>query len=421
MKEIINAPDETTSTLEDSLTSLSSSSSSTFSSTNNYDKYFNLALSTINEQTPKPVNIFAPPKENQNTELIETIKNLKWAVSTLSQITTDKSLPPSPSDQNSNLKSHLTLPLSSTTYYLEGSPVPPDKIELLITTIKTGINANLIPNPVEQFLEIERFNNLITDVESQLRDKILQVNIEEFLIYNYADIILCESFTPMLSDYKSNNTKDITGICTNVASKLMSDVIESANELDSKYIQIVKEILNVALDKKYETPRECAEALSDCIRKKDVSGDFMKWLSYKIGEENFRIEGLRNSGSFETIEEEDDESSWLKVLQIVQNGCLKESSKKVDRYITPISYMLRLETKQQRFKYLNLVVKDFTESEQMLFRDTVDKILGNVGEEGYELLGENIKGLMELGEGVEIIWNRQGLKVMQGEEQKLIK
>ena len=48
---------------------------------------------------------------------------------------------------------------------------------------------------------------------------------------------------------------------------------------------------------------------------------------------------------------------------------------------------MRLEERGQRYRYLNMVVRDLTDDERGKFKDVVERIVGKVGEEGYEVLG----------------------------------
>jgi len=310
------------------------------------------------------------------------------------------------------LKDHLSLPLSDE-YYLEGERVEREKVDLLVKTIKQGINANLIPNPVEEYLERETFNRLTSEIQSMLDQNSLQINIETYCIDNYSPLLLSESFTSLLQSSPSTS-EPIVGILTNCATKLMSEVITSASLLEEQYIQKVKSILQTALDKKYSTPRECSEALTSKIRSSNLSDDFIKWLKYKIDEEKGRVTKLKESGFYDDEEEEEEDKAWLSVLEIVRDGVYKEFERKYDRYIEPISYIMRLEERGQRYRYLNMVVRDLTDDERGKFKDVVERIVGKVGEEGYEVLGGEVKKILELGEHTEEIFNREGYASLEG-------
>ena len=178
-----------------------------------------------------------------------------------------------------------------------------------------------------------------------------------------------------------------------------------------------------ALDRGEDTPREAAYAMADVVARLGPSLDegFVAWLKFTINEEQLRLQVMRDAGAFLTEEDEADETSWLSVLMVVRGGVYRELGKKYERYVTPISYILRLQTPKQRSTMIRLVMDDLTPGELPEFKGVVDRIVGCAAEE--ERLAENLEGVRQLGEVAERIFEAKReagalLKGGGGEESK---
>eukprot|EP00957_Ditylum_brightwellii_P089395 6806730-Ditylum_brightwellii.AAC.1 len=105
------------------------------------------------------------------------------------------------------------------------------------------------------------------------------------------------------------------------------------------------------MDPKHTTEEETAMALTDAVAdmRPLLDDSFVAYLKYAIAEEEGR---LARAG----LLDDQEESRWLFVLKIVQEGVYRELAKSVNRYLEHIWYILRMETRKERRELLEKLV-----------------------------------------------------------------
>jgi len=137
--------------------------------------------------------------------------------------------------------------------------------------------------------------------------------------------------------------------------------------------------------------------LTDAVRDMRPLFDemFVAYLKYAVAEEEGR---LARAG----VLDDPEHNQWLFVLKIVQQGVYAEIAKGINRYITHLWYILRMETATERKMLLAKLIDVMPTLDVRPFVRVVDNIVGSLGEAakgefdgGYEL-GKMTNKLMQL-------------------------
>ena len=126
---------------------------------------------------------------------------------------------------------------------------------------------------------------------------------------------------------------------------------------------------------------------------------FRSWLAYKIEEEKSRTQ--QKEYMFE--EDEEEEQTWLKVLELVRAAVLEECAKRKRFLLDCVWYNLRLKEEDQRKRYIELVSGDLDDVQVLDLRKLVDNVASSVSMEEYKLLREDAGKILELKGNVEEI------------------
>ena len=102
-------------------------------------------------------------------------------------------------------------------------------------------------------------------------------------------------------------------------------------------------------------------------------------------------------------EDEEEEQTWLKVLELVRAAVLEECAKRKRFLLDCVWYNLRLKEEDQRKRYIELVSGDLDDVQVLDLRKLVDNVASSVSMEEYKLLREDAGKILELKGNVEEI------------------
>jgi hypothetical protein len=168
-------------------------------------------------------------------------------------------------------------------------------------------------------------------------------------------------------------------------------------ELEAQHLEVIRSICKVAMDPRYTTEVESAEALTDAVRGMRPLFDdaFVAYLKYAVAEEEGR---LARAG----VLDDPEHNQWLMVLKIVQQGVYRELERGISRYIDHIWYVLRMETPTERRLLLQKLIDAMPTLDVRPFVQVVESIVGSLGDsasgefDGAYTLGQMTNKLLQL-------------------------
>ena len=313
------------------------------------------------------------------SDLNDAVRYAKFASETLSQIRQDAN--------NENV------------YYIGKTPIDKQKVKLLETYVEEAVQAGFIDvHPLQEMEERARLTILLNELKEQSDEERFDDIVNE-----YKDLLLSDRFVSLIKErlirmanreqqrrqnqihkqYDNNDhdedAKDIMERehlrkLTRQAMILLKETRALGAELEVSQLEVIRSICQVAMNPKYETEEEASIALTDTVRgmRPLLDDSFVSYLKYAIAEEEGR---LRRRGLLEDPEH----NCWLFVLMIVQEGVYAELGREVNRYITHIEYILRMETKQERKELLKKIVDVMPSMDVRPFVKIVDNIVASLG------------------------------------------
>ena len=138
---------------------------------------------------------------------------------------------------------------SRQTFYLGSQPVTSSVVTSLIQTVKTGISAGLIPDPVSTALLQSRFKAMTSLAASMFLSGSLRKTVETAVDVGYRDVLLSDQYPSLMSSYVSSTSDESTvaaaNVCNDLAKTLLAEAASYGTELSARYMGYVKQILSV--------------------------------------------------------------------------------------------------------------------------------------------------------------------------------
>jgi len=314
---------------------------------------------------------------NLPPELATAVKNARYAGKLLAQIVEE--------DGDLNIEN------GKKKFLIDGKEITKDQISKLQQCVHEGIAIGLINDPFEYLGEKSRLDMVLAELRQQPAERFDEI------ISNYRDLLLSDNFVTMIREKLNSMAKlemELKKSAKNIEEikakheielAILSRILQYAQlllkearaigaELEVAQLEVIRSICQVAMDPNHQTEEETALALTDAVRdmKPLLDENFVAYLKYAIAEEEGR---LARSGLLDDPEHQ----RWLYVLKIVQEGVYAELSRGVQRFIDHISYVLRMETKQERRMLLSRLIDVMPSMDIRPFVKVVDNIAASLG------------------------------------------
>eukprot|EP00536_Pseudo-nitzschia_multiseries_P005945 jgi/Psemu1/191970/e_gw1.121.87.1 len=332
-------------------------------------------------------------------ELDEAIKQAEFAASVLMSIETKET-----KDEQTG---------ETTVQYFSGKKeISMKQVQNLQKVVTEASKSGIIDNPVEVMTERSRLQILLNELWDQPEERFREI------ASSFIDLLLSDRFVGLVRDRLTamadrdldalrrddeslrephEKEREILGQLVVYAQALLKETRALGAELEAHQLEIVRSICKVAMDPAHTTEEETANALSDAVRdmRPLLDDAFVAYLKYAVAEEEAK---LARAG----LLDDPDYNQWLFVLKIVQQGVYAEIAKGINRYIEHISYVIRMETPQQRRRLLESLIDDMPTMDVRPFVQVVDNIVGSLGDgvngnfDGVVPLGEMTNTLLQL-------------------------
>mmetsp|Transcript_36312 Transcript_36312/g.53189 ORF Transcript_36312/g.53189 Transcript_36312/m.53189 type:complete len:593 (-) Transcript_36312:237-2015(-) len=300
-------------------------------------------------------------------------------------------------------------------YSIKGKPIPDKQVYTLQSIVKEAVEIGLIPDPEVIEQDRARLSIVLRELNA-----LPSGDMFEEIASNFNDLLLSDHFIDLVKerlrdmadrDLDARRKRDVSGEYTeedvlemekchereredlsrliSYAQLLLKEVRALGAELEASQLEIVRSICQVAMDPKHTTEEETAMALTDAVAdmRPLLDDSFVAYLKYAIAEEEGR---LARAG----LLDDQEESRWLFVLKIVQEGVYRELAKSVNRYLEHIWYILRMETRKERRELLEKLVDVMPTMDVRPFVKVVDNIVSTLGTAAK---GDFNDGVMEIG------------------------
>jgi len=300
-------------------------------------------------------------------------------------------------------------------YSVKGKPIPDKQVYTLQSIVKEAVEIGLIPDPEVIEQDRARLSIVLRELNA-----LPSGDMFEEIASNFNDLLLSDHFIDLVKerlrdmadrDLDARRKRDVSGEYTeedvlemekchereredlsrliSYAQLLLKEVRALGAELEASQLEIVRSICQVAMDPKHTTEEETAMALTDAVAdmRPLLDDSFVAYLKYAIAEEEGR---LARAG----LLDDQEESRWLFVLKIVQEGVYRELAKSVNRYLEHIWYILRMETRKERRELLEKLVDVMPTMDVRPFVKVVDNIVSTLGTAAK---GDFNDGVMEIG------------------------
>lgn len=347
---------------------------------------------------------YGPGNSDQRTQrslpvdLREAVKNAEFAAETLSKLTQDE---------------------ETGTYFVGKKEIPHERVAILEKCVEEAVRAGLIDvHPLEQMAERSRLAMLLDELSRQPHD---DVDRFEDIVESYRDLLLSDRLVELVKerlvdmadrelarrdagtidteeDARDALERDRLTALVGRAALLLKEVRAVGAELEASQVEIVRSVCQVAMNPKYTTEQEVAEALTDTVRgmRPLLDDNLVAYLKYAVAEEEGR---LARRGQLEDPEH----NAWLLVLKIVQQGVYAELAVGVSRYIDHVSLVLRMKTRAERKELLRKLVDDMPSMDVRPFVRVIDNIVASLGAsargdfaDGADVLGGMTKEILQL-------------------------
>jgi len=305
-----------------------------------------------------------------------------------------------------------------TSYFVGNRELSEEQVNSLQAVVTESVEMGIIPNPLVLMEERARLQLVLDELRSQPEERFREI------LENYKELLLSDNFVDLIRErLQSMADRDLEALRqrsddddTDVeleraharerailgqlvvnAQLLLKEARALGAELEAQQIEVIRSICKVAMDPSHSTEEEAEAALTDAVRDMRPLFDemFVAYLKYAVAEEEGR---LARAG----VLDDPEHNQWLFVLKIVQQGVYAEIAKGINRYITHLWYILRMETATERKMLLAKLIDVMPTLDVRPFVRVVDNIVGSLGEAakgefdgGYEL-GKMTNKLMQL-------------------------
>jgi len=323
-----------------------------------------------------------------------------------------------------------------TRYSLNGKEISPKQMQSLQTVVDEGVKVGLIIDPIQYLDERARLSMVVDEMKQQPEERYSEI------IQNYNDLVLCDNFVTLIQhrlrdmdshiqQYRANphqSDEDVENLqesyeperniliaLVNYAQYLLKQAQALGSDLEATQLSIIRSICVVAMDPKHTTEEQTACALSDAVRdmRPLLDETFVSYLKYAVAEEEAKL-------AREGLLDDPDANRWLFVLKIVQQGVYRELEVGIKRYIDHISYVLRMETKEERKQLLTKIIDVMPSMDVRPFVKVVDNIAASLGQsvkgdfdrEDAYVLGVMANKILQLRKDVETLLPKERLDYM---------
>uniref|UniRef100_A0A7S4AMV0 Uncharacterized protein n=1 Tax=Pseudo-nitzschia australis TaxID=44445 RepID=A0A7S4AMV0_9STRA len=332
-------------------------------------------------------------------ELNEAIKQAEFAASVLISIKSKET-----KDEKTGEK--------TVKYFSGKKELSTKQVEGLQKVVAEASKSGIIDNPLEVMEERSRLQIVLNELWDQPEERFLEI------ASNYKDLLVSDRFVGLIQERLTamadrdldalrrddeslrephEKEREILGQLVVYAQALLKETRALGAELEAHQLEVVRSVCKVAMDPTHTTEEETANALADAVRdmRPLLDDAFVAYMKYAVAEEEAK---LARAG----LLDDPDYNQWLFVLKIVQQGVYAEIAKGINRYIEHITYVIRMETPQQRRRLLENLIDDMPTMDVRPFVQVVDNIVGSLGDgvngnfDGVVPLGEMTNTLLQL-------------------------